>query len=134
MKEEDIMRQAGLTTYQSRVYLTLRKQSGLTPSELAYRSGVPHSKIYEALYALEKLGLTKRHLNRTKDAEVDRKINDFLTEMKSCHVILRAFGRARIKQVWSTNGVSPASLIDRKIKKLEEIKQKILTYEGSKSV
>jgi len=129
MKEEDIMRQAGLTTYQSKTYLTLRNENGLTPSQVAFRSGVPHSKIYETLYSLEKLGLLKRELNREKAAEIDKKINAFLTEMKSYHITLRAFGRGRIKQVWSTNGVSLATLVDRRIRQLQQTRKRILRYE-----
>lgn len=134
MQHEEILRQAGLTLYQSKAYLTLRNENSLTPSEVAYRSGVPHSKIYETLYSLESLGLIKRHLNRNKTAEIDKRINEFLTEMKSHHITLRAFGRARIKQVWSTNGVSLASLVDRKIRQLEATKKRILRYETARHV
>ncbi len=129
MKEEDMIRQAGLTSYQSRAYLILRNKSGLSPSQVAYRSGVPQSKIYETLHSMEMLGLVKRELNRNKAPEVDRKVNEFLTEMRSYHVTLRVFGRGRVKQVWSTNGVSLTSLVDRKIRKLEQVKQRIMRYE-----
>jgi DNA-binding MarR family transcriptional regulator len=130
MNELEIVRQAGLTLYQSEAYLALKQQPDQTPTEVAHRSGVPQSKIYEILFALERLGLVKRCLNKKRSAGIDRKINDFLTEMKSHHVTLKAFGRGRIKQVWRTNGVSLASLVDKKIKQLERIKRTVARYEG----
>lgn len=134
MKELEIVRQAGLTLNQSKAYLALKSESGLTPTEVACRSGVPKGKVYEILYSLETLGLVKRYPNKQTHAEIDKKINEFLNEMKSAHVNLRAFGRARIKQVWSTNGVSLASLVNRRIKQLEGIKQRILRYESFRTV
>ena len=45
MKEEDTTRHTGLTSYQSRAYLALKNENGLTPSQIAYRSGVPNSGV-----------------------------------------------------------------------------------------
>jgi DNA-binding transcriptional ArsR family regulator len=128
MQQLDILREAGLTTYQSKAYLELKSEGGLTPTEIAQRSGVPQAKIYETLYSLEKVGLVKRHLNKEEAAEVDSKINEFLTEMKSHHVGLKVFGRGRLKQVWSTNGVRVTSIVDRRIKELEKTRRKVARY------
>jgi sugar-specific transcriptional regulator TrmB len=129
MKELEVLHQAGLTVYQSKAYLALKHSSDLTPCQVARASGVPTSKIYEILYSLESLGLVKRYPNKEIAEEIDKKINDFLTEMKAHHVTLRAFGRGRIKQVWSTNGVSLASIVDARIKDLDRLKRKIANYE-----
>jgi sugar-specific transcriptional regulator TrmB len=130
MKEIEIMRQAGLTAYQSKAYLALKSSSDLTPCQVAHESEVPLGKIYEVLYSLERLGLVKRYPNKQIAAEIDNKINDFLTEMKSHHVTLKAFGRGRVKQVWSTNGVSLTSLVDKRIKQLERAKRRVARYES----
>jgi sugar-specific transcriptional regulator TrmB len=130
MQELEIMKQAGLTVYQSKAYLTLKTQPGLTPIEVAHRSGVPQAKIYEILYTLEKLGLAKKYLNKERAAEIDKRINEFLTEMRSHRITLKAFGKGRIKQVWSTNGVSLTSLMDKRIKQLERAKQRVAKYES----
>jgi len=130
MQELDILREAGLTLYKSKAYRTIRSQSSLTTTEVAHRSGAPQSKIYEVLYALESLGLVKRHLNKEKAAEIDERINQFLSEMKSHHVTLKAFGRGRLKQVWTTNGTSLTSLVDRRIKLLDRTKGRLATYEA----
>jgi hypothetical protein len=67
-------------------------------------------------------------LNKQEAAEVDRKINEFLTDMKSRHISLKVFGRGRVKQVWSTNGVSLTSIVDRKIKELEKTRRRVVRY------
>jgi sugar-specific transcriptional regulator TrmB len=130
VNELEMVRQAGLTLYQSKAYLALKQQPDQTPTEVAHRSGVPQAKIYEILFALERLGLVKRCLNKKRSAEIDKKINEFLTEMQSHHVTLKAFGRGRIKQVWSTNGVSLASLVDARIRQLEKTKRRVARYEA----
>jgi predicted transcriptional regulator len=131
MRELEILQQAGLTVYQSKAYLVLKSESDLTPSQVAYRSGVPQSKVYETLYSLERVGLVKRYPNKEIAATVDKKINRFMTEMKSHHVTVRVFGRGRIKQVWKTNGVSLTSLVDRSIRQLEKTKRKVARYEAA---
>jgi hypothetical protein len=69
-------------------------------------------------------------LNKKRSAEIDRKINEFLTEMKSHHITLKAYGRGRLKQVWSTNGVSLTSLVDKRIHQLQRIKGRVARYES----
>ena len=128
MNEIEIAQQAGLTLNQSKAYLELKSEGGLTPTEIAQRSGVPQAKIYETLYSLENVGLVKRHLNKEEAAGVDRQINEFLTDMKSHHISLKVFGRGRLKQVWSTNGVRLTSLVDRRIKELEKTRRKVARY------
>jgi sugar-specific transcriptional regulator TrmB len=130
MNEVEIARQAGLTLYQSKAYLALKHEPDLTPTEVAHNSGVPQAKIYEILYTLERLGLVKRYLNKKRSAEIDRKINEFLTEMKSHHITLKAFGRGRVKQVWSADGIRLTSLLDKRIKQLERTKRTVARYEA----
>jgi hypothetical protein len=72
----------------------------------------------------------KRYLNKRRAAEIDRKICEFLTEMKSHHITLKAFGRGRLKQVWATNGVSLTSVVDKRIKQLERTKHRVARYES----
>jgi hypothetical protein len=130
MQELDILREAGLTVYQSKAYLALKHEPDLTPTQVADRSAVPNGKVYEALYSLEKLGLVKRYPNKQIAAKIDKKINDFLTEMKAHHVTLRAFGRGRIKQVFRTNGVSLTSLVDKRIRELERLRRRVARFEA----
>jgi DNA-binding MarR family transcriptional regulator len=130
MNEMEIVQQAGLTLYQSKAYLALKQEPELTPTEVAHRSGVPQSKIYEVLYALENLRLVRRYLDKQRAAGIDRRICEFLTEMKSHHITCKVFGRGRLKQVWSTNGVSLTSVVDRRIKQLERTRRRVGTYEA----
>jgi hypothetical protein len=51
VNELEMVRQAGLTLYQSKAYLALKQQPDQTPTEVAHRSGVPQAKIYEILFA-----------------------------------------------------------------------------------
>jgi hypothetical protein len=131
MNELELLREAGLTLYQSKAYLALKRQPGLTPTQVADKGELPNGKVYEALYSLEKQGLVKRYPNKQIAAKIDQKINDFLTEMKAHHVTLRAFGRGRIKQVFSTNGVSLTSLVNKRIRELERTKRRVARYESA---
>jgi sugar-specific transcriptional regulator TrmB len=130
MNQMEIIQQAGLTLYQTKAYLVLKQEPDLASTEVAHRSGVPQSKIYETLYALENLGLVRRYLDKQRAAEIDRRICEFLTEMKSHHITLKAYGRGRVKQVWSTNGVSLTSLVDKRIDGLERIRRRVARYEA----
>jgi hypothetical protein len=129
MNELELLREAGLTLYQSKVYLALKQEPDLTPTEAACKSGIPKSKIHETLYSLENLGLIVRYLNKKGAAEIDRRICEFLTEMKGHNVTVKVFGRGRLKQVWGPNGVSLTSVVDRRIKQLQRTKQRITRYE-----
>jgi len=51
-----ILRELGLTEYESRGYLSLLERGVLTASEVSEYSNVPYSKIYEALNSLERKG------------------------------------------------------------------------------
>jgi DNA-binding Lrp family transcriptional regulator len=134
MNELELFRAVGLTEYQSRLYSALRHEGGLSPSEIARRSGVPQSKIYETVYSLEQQGLVKRHLNKEELREFHDKVNGFITEMKHHHISVRIYGFGRVKQVWSTNGVSVSTLLDKKIKALEEVSKEVRAYENALSV
>ena len=129
MREMEIMQQAGLTVYQSKVYMALKSASGLRPIEIVQKSGIPHSKVYEILHSLENLGLVKRHLDKHGAAEIDRKITEFIATMRGNRVGIKIYGRGRVRMVWSTNGVSLASLVDRKIERLQRVKQRVARFE-----
>jgi len=51
-----VLRELGLTEYETDTYLALLKSGTLTASEVSEQSNVPYSKIYEVLNALEKKG------------------------------------------------------------------------------
>jgi DNA-binding MarR family transcriptional regulator len=130
MNELELLREAGLTLYQSKVYAALKSENGLRPIEIVHRSGIPQSKIHETLYSLENLGLVKRQLNNEGAAQVNKLINQFLTQTKSHKISVRVYGKGRIRQVWSTNGVSLTSLVDARIRELERTKRRIARYEA----
>jgi DNA-binding IclR family transcriptional regulator len=129
MKELEIMQNAGLTVYQSKVYCVLKSANGLRPAEIIDKSGVPSSKVHETLHSLENLGLVKRQLDKRGAAEIDRKITEFIAAMRGNKVGVKVYGRGRVRLVWSTNGVSLASLVDRKIERLQKVKQAVARYE-----
>jgi DNA-binding MarR family transcriptional regulator len=81
MQELELLREAGLTVYQSKVYAALKSENGLRPIEIVQKSGIPQSKLHETLYALENLGLVKRHLDKEGAAQADALINEFLTHV-----------------------------------------------------
>ncbi|MGQ9564970.1 MAG: TrmB family transcriptional regulator [Candidatus Bathyarchaeales archaeon] len=51
-----VLRELGLTEYETETYLALLRGGMLTASEVSEQSNVPYSKIYETLNALEKKG------------------------------------------------------------------------------
>jgi len=51
-----VLRELGLTEYETETYLALLQGGMLTASEVSEQSNVPYSKIYETLNALEKKG------------------------------------------------------------------------------
>jgi DNA-binding HxlR family transcriptional regulator len=130
MNELEILQQAGLTVYQSKVYAALKSESGLRPVEIVHKSGIPQSKLHETLHALEKLGLVRRHLDKQLPAEIDRRITEFISELRDNRVGIKIYGRGRVRAVWSTNGVSLTSLVDKKIQQLEAVKRRIAKYEA----
>jgi sugar-specific transcriptional regulator TrmB len=50
------MESLGLTSYETKVYLSLLETGSMTASDISKRSGVPYSKIYEVLNSLEDKG------------------------------------------------------------------------------
>ena len=50
------LEKVGLTSYETRTYIALVNTGELNASELSHKSGVPYSKIYEVLGALEEKG------------------------------------------------------------------------------
>ena len=51
-----VLREAGLTQYETRAYLSLLERGVLTASEVSEHGSVPYSKVYETLNSLEKKG------------------------------------------------------------------------------
>jgi sugar-specific transcriptional regulator TrmB len=51
-----ILRELGLTDYETRAYLALLEYGVLTASQVSENSGVPYSKVYETLSSLERKG------------------------------------------------------------------------------
>ena len=55
-KTKKSLENIGLTSYEIKSYTTLLKEGEITASEISEKSGVPYSKIYEILGALEEKG------------------------------------------------------------------------------
>jgi sugar-specific transcriptional regulator TrmB len=51
-----VLNQVGLTEYETKAYLTLLEHGVMTASVISEQSGVPYSKVYEALNSLERKG------------------------------------------------------------------------------
>jgi sugar-specific transcriptional regulator TrmB len=51
-----ILRELGLTDYETRAYLALLEYGVLTASQISENAGVPYSKVYETLASLERKG------------------------------------------------------------------------------
>ncbi len=49
-----VLREVGLTDYETRAYLTLLERGVMTASEVSELGGVPYSKVYETLNSLER--------------------------------------------------------------------------------
>jgi sugar-specific transcriptional regulator TrmB len=59
-----ILRELGLTQYETRAYLALLDKGALTASQISEYAEVPYSKIYEVLASLEKKGWIKAERGR----------------------------------------------------------------------
>ncbi len=59
-----VLRELGLTQYETRAYLALLDKGALTASQISEYAEVPYSKIYEVLASLEKKGWTKAERGR----------------------------------------------------------------------
>ena len=55
-KSRKAMESLGLTSYETKVYLSLLETGSMTASNISKKSGVPYSKIYEVLNSLEDKG------------------------------------------------------------------------------
>jgi sugar-specific transcriptional regulator TrmB len=51
-----VLREVGLTEYETRAYLILLERGVMTASEVSEHGGVPYSKVYETLNSLERKG------------------------------------------------------------------------------
>lgn len=61
-----VLRQVGLTEYETRTYLTLLERGVMTASEVSEYSGVPYSKVYETLNSLERKGWLEAESDRPR--------------------------------------------------------------------
>ncbi|NIW11390.1 MAG: TrmB family transcriptional regulator [Gammaproteobacteria bacterium] len=59
-----VLRELGLTQYETRGYLALLDKGALTASQISEHAEVPYSKIYEVLASLEKKGWVKAERGR----------------------------------------------------------------------
>lgn len=59
-----VLRELGLTQYETRAYLALLDKGALTASQISECADVPYSKIYEVLASLERKGWTKAERGR----------------------------------------------------------------------
>lgn len=50
------LRKLGLTTYQSKAYLTMVREGGLTAKEISEKAGIPYAKIHSTLLSLKYKG------------------------------------------------------------------------------
>lgn len=55
-KARQVLREAGLTDYESRAYLSLLKRGVMTASEVSEYGSIPYSKVYETLNSLDRKG------------------------------------------------------------------------------
>jgi sugar-specific transcriptional regulator TrmB len=55
-KSRKAMESLGLTSYETKVYLSLLETGSMTASNISKKSSVPYSKIYEVLNSLEDKG------------------------------------------------------------------------------
>jgi sugar-specific transcriptional regulator TrmB len=51
-----VLRELGLTGYETRSYLALLEKGALTASQVSENAEVPYSKVYETLTSLERKG------------------------------------------------------------------------------
>ncbi|MGD8506977.1 MAG: helix-turn-helix domain-containing protein [Candidatus Bathyarchaeota archaeon] len=61
---KEVLRELGLTQYETRAYLALLGKGALTASQISEYAEVPYSKVYEVLASLEKKGWTKAERGR----------------------------------------------------------------------
>jgi sugar-specific transcriptional regulator TrmB len=62
-----VLRELGLTEYETRAYLALLDRGTLTASQISEHAEVPYSKIYEVLASLEKKGWIKAERGRPSE-------------------------------------------------------------------
>ena len=56
---KEVLRELGLTGYETQAYLSLLEKGGMTASQVSEAADVPYSKIYETLNSLDKKGWIK---------------------------------------------------------------------------
>jgi len=61
-----VLREVGLTDYETRAYLTLLRMGAATASEISENGEIPYSKIYETLNSLERKGWIETQTGRPK--------------------------------------------------------------------
>ncbi len=61
-----VLREVGLTDYETRAYLILLERGVMTASEVSEHGGVPYSKVYETLNSLERKGWIEAERGRPR--------------------------------------------------------------------
>jgi len=67
----DSLKELGLTEYEARVYVCALTEGSLPMRELAFRSGVPRTKVYQSVRSLAKRGLLRLKENPLRFTAVD---------------------------------------------------------------
>ncbi len=67
----DSLRELGLTEYEARVYICALTEGSLPMRELAFRSGVPRTKVYQSVRSLARRGLLRLKENPLRFTAVD---------------------------------------------------------------
>jgi len=77
-----ILRELGLTQYETRAYLALLDKGAITASQVSEYAEVPYSKVYEVLASLEKKGWTKAERGEKPDIWILRGEFSILAKLK----------------------------------------------------
>lgn len=103
------LRQAGLSTYESKAYLFLVRHGISTAYDISKGSGVPHGKIYPSLASLEEKGFVNVFLGKPKrftamDPQVainqmmDRREEDVKEYKRNARSLLKEIGKIGIRK------------------------------------
>ena len=152
MKQEDInlLKQLGLTTYESKAYITLSSLIQATADEISDKSDIPRSKIYDVLKRLNSKDYIKIESGRPLTYHVNPPINvlkrekeKFIRRINKTGENLNTLYEKKISEVeapiWRISGLD--NIIDKELEIIRRSKKTInmrigflLQDEGSKLV